>query len=1104
MSGQNFVFLDPGGRRWVWIRAIVGLCFLALLSLLVIFIRALWVKPEIRMPDSLRDMKVELRGVGTSASCGDDYKRPWLKFSQAPHQRKRAGALDQKQPRISAAVLLGGDGRGLQSLAQHASQLTHVCVDMLTVSGLPAQITADLDPDVLSAARAARVHVIAILTNYAVQHWDTDSVEGLLQADRGVQDAFGDKLTETLQNMGASGVMLDWQQIDPAFSGRLVEFLRNLRLKLRKDNYELWLSIPVGEDLRAFDLEDLPDVVDHLVAQLHDENGEDDAPGPVASQPWFEGWLRTLMGYGEPNQWILSLGTYGYDWNTTTKKTTTIGFTDAMARAQRAGLGPVNSSEPRHNPSFTYDVEGQSHEVWFLDASTFANQLRASDQEGCAGILISQLGTEDPSIWPVLDQHSPGEPSETLLDQLKTIDPKELIAQVGDGGFLTAELDSRPGRRKLWLDSGGYVSETYEAWPTYASIVHFEKAEPHEVALTFDDGPDPKYTPQILDILRQYGAQATFFVIGRNAENHPDLVRRILKEGHEIGNHTYTHPNLSEAKSEQITLELNATQRLIEWLTGRSTILLRPPYIADSMPATLAEARPIALATDLGYITVGESVDPEDWEKPGVDEIVRRVKEQRSAGGNVILLHDAGGDRAQTLAALPQILQFFKDRGDTVVPAGRLLGLNRDQSMPSMVERATSIPMIISNAGLMAFHWCEEFLWAFMIVTSLLTILRSIALAILSLSRKPPPTSNTFVPSLSVLIAAYNEEKVIAATLRSVLKTDYPGAIEVVVVDDGSTDATAARAEEVGDPRVRVFRQTNSGKSGALTRALAEASNEVVVFLDADTQFQPDTLRLLVQPLADPRVGAVSGHARVGNLQTWIGRFQSLEYICGFNLDRRAYDRVNAITVVPGAISAFKRAAIHDAGGLGSETIAEDTDLTLSLHRMGWRVTYASEAIAWTEAPDTVRALCKQRFRWAFGTMQCLWKHRDLILNPRFGALGCFSLPSIVLFQILLVAAVPAVDLLLIISLISGAGLPFVAYFLAFLLCDLALAALACWIEKEPLLRAAWIIPMRFVYRPILSYVVWRSILQMLRGAWVGWGKLDRKGTVAMQQTLKS
>jgi peptidoglycan-N-acetylglucosamine deacetylase len=355
-----------------------------------------------------------------------------------------------------------------------------------------------------------------------------------------------------------------------------------------------------------------------------------------------------------------------------------------------------------------------------------------------------------------------------------------------------------------------------------------------------------------------------------------------------------------------------------------------------------------------------------------------------------------------------------------------------------------------------------------------------------------------FAPSVSVLIAAYNEEKVISETLRSVLSTDYGGRLEVIVVDDGSKDATASKAEEVSDPRVRVLRQANTGKSGALTRGLAAAAHEIIVFLDADTQFQPDTLRLLVQPLADPGVGAVSGHARVGNLQTWIARFQSLEYICGFNLDRRAYDRVNAITVVPGAISAVRREAIEEVGGFDSATIAEDTDLTLSLHRKGWRVTYAPEAIAWTEAPETIRALARQRFRWAFGTMQCLSKHGDLILNPRFGALGCFSLPSIALFQILLVAAVPIVDFLLIISLRSGAGSPFVAYFVAFLVCDLSLASLACWIEKESLRRAAWIIPMRFVYRPILSYVVWRAIVCMLRGAWVEWGKLDRKGTVVL------
>ncbi|MGB8465637.1 MAG: glycosyltransferase [Terrimicrobiaceae bacterium] len=1098
MSDRNFVFLDPRGRRWNWIRLVAGLGLLLLLSLLIVFIRALWVKPELHMPDSLRAMKMELRTADSPATRTVALNRPWMKFAQTPHQRKRTGIAEPNQTRISAALLAAGDPRSLLCLSRHASELTHVCLEMLTVSGQPARLTSEIDPEVLSAARASRLQIFPILTNLVGQRWDTDAVEGLLLADESTQLAFASNVINSLENVGASGMLVDWQGIDPSLSAKLVEFLGRLHLKLRKENLELWLSIPVGDDLRTFDLEDLPGVVDHLVAQLHDENAEDDAPGPVASQPWFEGWLRTLMGYGEPGQWILSLGAYGYDWNTATKKTSTISFADAMARAQRSGEASVTSSAPDFNPTFSYDSEGESHAVWFLDASTFANQLRSLDQEGCAGVLINQLGTEDPGIWPILDHHSGDEPSPQLLQELETIEPKSVIAQIGEGDFLTADLTSESGSRQLWVDSDGYVCETYKKWPVYPTVVHFQDAKPNHVALTFDDGPDPKWTPQILDILRQYHVHATFFVIGKHAEDHPGLIRRILKEGHEIGSHTYTHPNLSEITPEQTTLELNATQRLIEWISGRTTILFRPPYNADSMPVSLAEARPIALATDLGYITVGESIDPEDWERPGTDEIVRRVKQGRDAG-SIILLHDAGGNRSQTVAALPVILDFLKARGDTVVPAGKLLGLNRDYTMPPLAASAPSVPNVIANAGLLAVNWSEEFLWAFMIVTSLLTLLRSVALAFLSLSRKSPPSSGNFTPSLSVLVAAYNEEKVIASTLRSLLKTDYSGSLEIIVVDDGSSDETGARADEVGDPRIRVLRQANGGKSSALTRGLAVAGNEVIVFLDADTQFQPDTLRLLVQPLVDPRVGAVSGHARVGNLQTWIARFQSLEYICGFNLDRRAYDRVNAITVVPGAISAFRRAAIEQSGGLDSDTIAEDTDLTLSLHRMGWRVTYAPEAIAWTEAPDTIRALAKQRFRWAFGTMQCLWKHRDLILNPRFGALGCFSLPSIVLFQIVLVAAVPVVDVLLIISLLSGAGLPFIAYFLAFLICDLALATLACWIEKEPLRRAAWIIPMRFIYRPVLSYVVWRSLLHMLRGAWVGWGKLDRKGTVTMQ-----
>jgi len=1099
MSGPQFVFLDPKGRRWLWIRAGVAIVVVTLLVLLVVFIRALWVKPELHMPENLRKMKSQMSALARTPKPMLPAAQTWQIFRKGPHPRIKGPAIAARpgdHKRVAAALLAGWDTRSLAALLHHAPELTHVCPDMFTVAGQPAVLRTDTDEEMLLALRASRLKVVPVLSNLVGDKWDTDAIEGLLQQPPAGRQAFIDKIASTLQSYGAAGVLLDWQGIDRTYADALVDFLKQLRQTLKADNLELWLSIPVGEDLSAFDLERIPDYVDHLVAQLHDENAEDDEPGPVASRDWFEGWMGAIMGYGDPGQWIISLGTYGYDWNKATKKVVTLSFADAMARAQESGVDPVTSSAPDYNPSFDYDRDGQDHEVWFLDATTFANQYKALGEWDCGGVMLNRLGTEDPGVWKVLADHTDAAPDPSVLHAIQDITPGKEIAQLGEGDFLSADLTADPGRRVVWRDGSDYVCETYEEWPSYPTVWHFGNTNPNHVALTFDDGPDPTWTPQILKILRDYKVRATFFVLGKHAEEHPALIRQILKEGHEIGSHTYTHPNLSEISSDQARLQLNATQRLLEWLTGRSTILFRPPYNADSMPGSLDDVKPIALATELGYMTVGESIDPQDWDRPGTDEIVRRVKEQRTEG-NVILLHDAGGDRSQTVAALPRILDYLRDRGDMAMPAGKLLGLHRAQTMPAVSEAGGHTPTLITNAGLLTLRWAESFLWAFMIVTSLLTLTRSIGIAVLALKRKDKP-ANAFRPPLSVIIAAYNEDKVIEATLQSLLKSEYPGEFEIVVVDDGSKDETAARAESLQSARVRVVRQENTGKAGALAHGFALAKHDVLVLLDADTQFQPDTLTHLVQALEDPKVGAVSGHARVGNLRTWMARFQSLEYICGFNLDRRAYDQINAITVVPGAVSALRREAVVQAGGFASDTIAEDTDLTLSLHRAGWRVTYTPEAVAWTEAPESIKTLSRQRFRWAFGTMQCLWKHRDLILNTRFGGLGCVSLPSVVLFQILLVAAVPIVDFLLIISLATGAGTPFLLYFLAFLLCDLALALLACWIEGEPLWRAAWIIPMRFVYRPVLSYVVWRSILQMLRGAWVGWGKLERKGSVSV------
>ncbi|MEP7072018.1 MAG: bifunctional polysaccharide deacetylase/glycosyltransferase family 2 protein, partial [Verrucomicrobiota bacterium] len=487
-------------------------------------------------------------------------------------------------------------------------------------------------------------------------------------------------------------------------------------------------------------------------------------------------------------------------------------------------------------------------------------------------------------------------------------------------------------------------------------------------------------------------------------------------------------------------------------------------------------------------------IDPQDWAKPGADVILQRIKQQRH-DGSIILLHDGGGDRSQTVAALPAILEYLHTRGDSVVPVSVLLGTTREAVMPPLAGGHAGYAHFVSTIGFRVFHTLQEFLWAFMIVATVLVVLRTLTVIYLAYRFRKLPSGDSCEPA-SVVIAAYNEGKVISESLRSLLQTDYRSELEVIVIDDGSTDDTAAQVEGLADPRVRLIQQENRGKARALQRGIAAARHPFIVFIDADTHCQRDTLRQLLSPFSDERIGAVSGHAKVGNLRSFIARCQSLEYTCGFNLDRRAYTRWNCITVVPGAISAVRRSALDRAGGLSLDTLAEDTDLTLTLQKQKLRIVYVPGAIAWTEAPETVRALSRQRFRWAYGTLQCLWKHRDMVFNWKYRALGFFSLPSVWFFQIVLVAITPAVDLFLLLSLPFAswtAVLPFVFVFLAM---DVILATLACILERESILNAWRIIPMRLIYRPMLSYVIWKAIFRALKGAFVSWGKLERTASV--------
>jgi cellulose synthase/poly-beta-1,6-N-acetylglucosamine synthase-like glycosyltransferase len=399
---------------------------------------------------------------------------------------------------------------------------------------------------------------------------------------------------------------------------------------------------------------------------------------------------------------------------------------------------------------------------------------------------------------------------------------------------------------------------------------------------------------------------------------------------------------------------------------------------------------------------------------------------------------------------------------------------------------------------------------------------RAVMLALLALGSRmkrnivtpPPIDTDLFV---SVIIPAFNEAKVISESVRRVLESKDV-AIEVIVVDDGSTDDTSAivAAAFADDDRVGLLTLTNGGKAAALNVALQYAKAPIIVALDADTQFEPMTIARLARWFADPEIGAVAGNAMVGNRVNLVTRWQAVEYVTAQNLERRALARFDAITVVPGAVGAWRRQALDDVSGYPLDTLAEDQDLTIAIQREGWRIAYDTEAVAWTEAPESFRALSKQRFRWAYGTLQCLWKHRGIWRQRQPAGLSWVGLPQAWLFQIGFAMVSPIIDLALVLSMIDTAVrvqqhgwaqtqsdlLRMAIYWLAFTAVDVACGWVAYRLEpRAPRYPALLLVAQRFIYRQIMYGVVIRAVATAIGGPWVGWGKLERTGRVAQTQS---
>jgi len=615
------------------------------------------------------------------------------------------------------------------------------------------------------------------------------------------------------------------------------------------------------------------------------------------------------------------------------------------------------------------------------------------------------------------------------------------------------------------------------------------------VALTFDDGPDPTWTPQILDVLRRHHVPATFFVVGAAAAEHPGLVRAELAAGNEIGAHTFTHADLGAVSPTRAGLELRLTQSTLAGAAGINTHLLRLPYSSETVDLTRPELAAARRAGDLGYLLVFATQDPEDWRQPGVGAIVAHSTPPAGQGG-VVLLHDAGGDRSQTVAAVDQLITRLQAQGYRFTTVSGLAGLP-----PGSAVRPVSHSAHLQGLALLMALWLAHLLSrGFLLLILPFTVLalaRTVLVLVLAHRQvRRPVAPATHLPPVSVIVPAYNEEVGIAAAVRSLLASDHP-VLEVIVVDDGSTDATSSVVEGLtDDPRVRLIRQANSGKAAALNRGIAAARHDVIVMVDGDTIFEPDTIRHLVAPLADPGVGAVAGNTKVGNRSGLLGRWQHIEYVMGCNLERRMYEALGCIMVVPGAIGAYRREALDQVGGLSTDTLAEDTDLTIAVTRAGWRVAYESRARAWTEAPTTLRQLWRQRYRWAYGTMQAIWKHRRAFREGR--TLGRVGLPSLILAQVVLPLLGPAFDVFALYGVLFVSPGRYLAYWAAFNLVGVGVALYAFRLDGEPV-RPLWALPLQqFVYRQLIYLVVFESVVSALAGTRLRWHKLTRTGDLVV------
>jgi len=1168
MTPDRQIFYDPQRKRWRRLRRFIDVA--AVLFTVVVAVFAFNVLreqhlPELLLPTPKHNYKALKDRQSDLARASKAHER----LNRRKDNRKASEVPFNTGEGVRAAYYDPGEAASYSSFKEHVHQIDILFPEWLFISRTDGSLTAlTIDNHEFNVVDSRTVHdpdqqnKIKRVIQAAKE--DTEIFPHLSSynnAARTFDASIGDVLLDPVKSSNLRhqivrfltglpyyrGLSLDLENLPDNADEAYLKFIEDLYADMHPHNLRLYVNVAASTE--DADLKRIAASSDGLVIMNYDLHEVESEAGPIAPQQWFVDNLKRALKIVPKEKIICAVGNYGYDWimsipdpkdrkhpKPKVLDTEVLAVQDAWQRASDADAD-LDLDYNSLNPHFSYIDEDKHvrHIVWFLDGVTLLDELRGAKALGIQTFALWQLGGEDRSLWSIWEKPSTAE----ALTALNEVQPGHDLDIEGTGDILRITGTPKPGRRTVQLDSDEtdprrqlIVDEHMDVYPLTYKLEYYGY-DPKRLALSFDDGPDPAWTPKILDILKRKNVKGTFFMIGSEAQENVGIMQRAVREGHEIGNHTYTHPDISEISPRQMQLELNLTERLFASKLGLQPLYFRPPYDIDEEPDTDDQAEPAYRTQQMGYTIIGNKIDTDDWnERPRktpkeiTDSVLTQLQEMKTKPqfqGSIVLLHDGGGNRQPTIDALPMLIDSLRAQGYELVPVSALMGKTTAEVMPKI----TAMQYWRARADSVAFSilaFFGHFIVTVFFVGDVLMSARLVVIGILAiierLRRHRAPTPG-FAPPVAVLVPAYNEESVIVRTVRSVLNSDYPN-LRVVVIDDGSSDRTAEVAREayeteIAAGKVTVLTKPNGGKAAALNFGLEHLTEEIYVGIDADTVIATDAISKLIPHFEDPKLGAVAGNAKVGNRVNLWTRWQALEYITSQNFERRALDLFNVVTVVPGAIGAWRTAPVIAAGGYPLNTVAEDADLTMNLLEQGYKVCYEDRSLAFTEAPIDAKGLMRQRFRWSFGTLQAVWKHRAAFTRNK--AMGLFALPNIVIFQMLLPLVSPFIDLMFLVGTVeflvdryyhpeaasTASFEKLLVYFLTFMVIDFVTSAIAFSLErKHPankgdgwLLFHIWL--QRFAYRQVFSVVLFKTIKRAIDGRPFNWDKIARTAKMSRQ-----